>query len=278
LASELSAEEGEWRETTAMDDSLRAQIENYLSRLDGLSSRGRQLRDALAADPSSASVIAENRAWQEDCGVTINQLSGGSKAHWLARAFSQGFLMRSTDGRAVEEVAPTEIVTRLLDVLEQAVASLSGADDGAVISASSPSEQPAPRRFEFVHNAELQPVVEQAYIDSRRALEQGDFDLALRTSCGILEAIVTDALEHKGLSALIASGSPTGKIADWSFETRLTVAERVGLIRGGCARLPAVARAYRDHDGAPKVEVSERDARTTGQVLKVVMRDLDPGR
>ena len=265
-----------------MDDSLRAQIENYLSRLDGLSSRGRQLRDALAADPSNASVIAETRAWQEDCGVTINQLSGGSKAHWLARAFSQGFLMRSTDGRAVEGVAPAEIVTRLLDVLEQAVASLSGAEDDAVISPSSSSlsssEQPAPRRFEFVHNAELRSVVEQAYIDSRRALEQADYDLALRTSCGILEAIVTDALEHKGLSALIASGSPTGKIADWSFETRLTVAERAGVIRGGCARLPAVARAYREHDGAPKVEVSERDARTTGQVLKVVMRDLDPGR
>ncbi len=78
-----------------------------------------------------------------------------------------------------------------------------------MISASSPSEQPAPRRFEFVHNAELRPVVEQAYIDSRRALEQGEFDLALRTSCGILEAIVTDALEHKGLSALIASGTPS---------------------------------------------------------------------
>jgi hypothetical protein len=261
----------------AMDNSLRAQIENYLSRLDGLSSRGRQLRDALAAEPSSTSVIAETRAWQEDCGITINQLSGGSKAHWLARSFSQGFLMRSADGRAVEGVAPAEIVTRLLDVLEQAVASLSGAEDGAVISASS-APAPAPRRFEFVHNAELRPVVEQAYIDSRRALEQREFDLALRTSCGILEAIVTDALEHKGLSALIASGSPTGKIADWSFETRLTVAERTGVIRGGCARLPVVARAYRDHDSAPKVEVSERDARTTGQVLKVVMRDLDPGR
>ena len=259
-----------------MDDSLRAQIENYLSRLDGLGSRGRQLREALATDPSNASVIAETRAWQEDCGVTINQLSGGSKAHWLARSFSQGFLMRSTDGRAVERVAPAEIVTRLLDVLEQAVASLSGADDGAVISASSSSEQPAPRRFEFVHNAELRPVVEQAYIDSRHALEQGDYDLALRTSCGILEAIVTDALEHKGLSALIASGAPAEKIADWSFETRLVVAEKAGLMRGGCARLPAVARAYRDHDG--DAEISERDARMTGQVLKVVMRDLDPGR
>jgi hypothetical protein len=261
-----------------MDDSLRAQVDNYLLRLDGLSSRGRQLRDALVAEPSSASVIAETRAWQEDCGVTINQLSGGSKAHWLARVFSQGFLMRSTDGRAVEGVAPAEIVTRLLDVLEQAVASLSGADDGAVISASSSSAQPPPRRFEFVHNAELRPVLEQAYIDSRRALEQADYDLALRTSCGMLEAIVTDALEHKGLTALIEAGAPAQKIADWSFETRLAVAEKATLIRGGCARLPAVARGYREQDGAPSATISERDARTTGQVLKVVMRDLDPGR
>ncbi len=268
-----------------MDDSLRAQIETYLSHLDRLTRRGRQLRDKLAAHPTNQLVIAETRAWQEACGVTINQLSGGSKAHWLARSFSQGFLMRSTDGRAVAGAAPAEIVTRLLDVLEQAVASLSGNDEGPVISAS--SSQPPPRRFEFVHNAELRPVAEQAYIDSRRALEQEDYDLALRTFCGILEAIVTDALEHKGVSALIASGAPAGKIADWSFETRLTVAERAGLIRGGCARLPAVARAYRDHADSegdaerksrPKADVSERDARLAGQVLNVVMRDLDPGR
>src|SRR5579863_2052342 len=233
---------GVGRRHTTMGDSVRAQIETYLSHLEGLSRRGRQLRDALAADPSNAAVIGQTRAWQEDCGVTINQLSGGSKAHWLARAFSQGFLMRSTDGRAVEGVAPAEIVTRLLDVLEQAVAALSGADEGAVTSTSA-AEQPAPRRFEFVHNAELRPVVEQAYIDSRRALEQGEYDLALRTSCGILEAIVTDALEHKGLDALVRLGAPAGSIADWPFETRLAMAEKVGSIRSGCARLPAVARA-----------------------------------
>lgn len=263
-----------------MDQSLRAQIEAYLSNLDSLTRRGRQVRDALAADPSNPSLIEDTRAWQDACGVTVNQLSGGSKAHWLARSFSQSFLMRSTDGRAVEETTPAEIVTRLLDVLEQAVASLSGADDGVVTSAF--SEQPPPRRFEFVHNAELRPVVEQAYIDSRRALEQREYDLALRTSCGILEAIVTDALEHKGLSALLPSGAPAERIADWSFETRLTVAERAGLIQGGCARLPAVARTYREHayaeGGSPKAEVSQRDARIAGQVLHVVMRDLNPSR
>jgi hypothetical protein len=268
-----------------MDESLRAQIETYLSRLDGLIRRGHQVRDTLAADPADASAIAATRLWQEDCGVTVNQLSGGSKAHWLARSFSEAFLMRSAAGRAVEGAAPTEIVKRLLDVLDQAVASLSGMEGwpgvSGVVSAS--SEAPPPRRFEFVHHPELRPVVERAYTDSRRALEQKDYNLALRTSCGILEAIVTDALEHGGLSALAASGAPAGKIADWSFETRLAVAERAGLIGSGCARLPAAARTYRDRidaddERAPKATVSERDARLAGQVLHVVMRDLDPGR
>lgn len=260
-----------------MAESLQAQIDTYLSHLDGLIRRGRQLRDALAADPSSGLAIAATRVWQEDCGVTINQLSGGSKAHWLARSFSEAFLMRSADGQAVVRAAPEEIVGRLLGVLEHAVASLSQKGDGPIITSAS-SEQP-PRRFEFVHNAELRPIIEQAYIDSRRALEQGDYDRAMRTSCGILEAIITDALEHKGLSALTDSGAPAGIIADWSFETRLAVAEKTGLIRGGCARLPAIARTYRDHgESGTESTVSERDARQAGQVLHVVMRDLNPGR
>jgi hypothetical protein len=275
-----------------MDENLRAQLETYLSHLDGLIRRGRQVLDTLASDPSNPAAMAATRTWQEDCGLTINQLSGGSKAHWLARAFSQAFLMRSANGNAVAGAPPTEIVKRLLGVLDQAVASLSGMDNGAGVSGYTPSPTssssgssgaPPPHRFEFVHDLELRPVVEQAYIDSRRALEQGDFDLALRTSCGILEAIVTDALEFKGPTALAAFGAPAGKIADWPFETRLAVAESAGLIRGGCARLPAVARAYRDHSDAEvksrrNATVSNRDARQTGQVLQVVMRDLDPGR
>jgi len=273
-----------------IDENLRAQLETYLSHLDGLIRRGRQIRDTLATDPCNGSPIngspiAATRAWQEDCGVMINQLSGGSKAHWLARSFSEAFLMRSATGRAVEGAEPAEIVTRLLGVLQQAVASLRGIDAGAGISGSSSAsaDAPPPRRFEFVHNPELRPVVEQAYTDSRRALDQQDYHLALHTSCGILEAIVTDALEHMGLSALAASGAPAGNIADWSFNTRLAVAERAGLIRNGCARLPAVARTYRDHSDAEdelgtNATVSERDARQAGQVLHVVMRDLDPGR
>ena len=260
-----------------MDESLRIQIETYMSHLNGLIRRGRQLRQELAADHSNGSAITDTRAWQEDCGITINQLSGGSKAHWLARSFSQAFLMRSESGHAVEGAAPTEIIDRLLAVLDRAVASLSGTDDGPVISAS--SAQPPPHRFDFVHNPDLRPVVEQAYIDSRRALDQGDYKSALLTSCGILEAIVTDALEHKGLSALAAASVPPGKIADWSFATRLAVAEKVGLIRGGCARLPALAWIYRDHgENGSEATISENDARRAGQVLHVVMRDLDPGR
>jgi hypothetical protein len=265
-----------------MDESLQAQIKIYLSHLDGLMRRGRQLRDALAADPSNEAAMTATRAWQEDCGVTINQLSGGSKAHWLARSFSEAFLMRAATGRALAGAPPDEIVKKLLDVLDQAVASLSQEENGPIISSS--PQGPPPRRFEFVHNIELRPVVEQAYIDSKRALEEGDYNEALRISCGILEAIVTDALEHhtqehQGFTALAVLEVPAGAIADWPFETRLAVAEKVGLIRSGCARLPSVARTYRDHgESGITATISEREARQTGQVLHVIMRDLDPGR
>jgi hypothetical protein len=264
-----------------MDEGLRAQIDTYLSHLDGLIKRGQQLRDTLAADPTDAVAMTATRRWQEDCGVTINQLSGGSKAHWLARSFSQAFLMRSADGNAAQGAPPAEIVQQLLGVLGQAVGSLTQSNDGAITAASNTA--PPPRRFEFVHNPEIRPVLERAYADSRSALEQGDYDLALATSSGILEAIVTDALEHKGLAALVETGAPAEKISDWSFDTRLAVAEKAGLIRSGCARLPAIARTYRDRmntegDSVPQGTVSESDAKRTGQVLHVIMRDLDPGR
>jgi hypothetical protein len=269
-----------------MDENLRAQIDSNLSHLDGLIRRGSELRHTLAADPSDKSALVANRAWQQDCGVAINQLSGGSKAHWLARAFSEAFLVRSTSGQVVEGVAPAEIVERLVGVLEQAIVSLSRMGAGQSASAS-PEAAPTPRRFEFVHNPELRPVVEQAYTDSRNALEQGSYGTALINFCGILEAIVTDALEHMGLSALAAAEIPEagegteGNISDWPFNKRLAVAEKAGLIRGGCARLPEVARRYReitDADGNPQLTVSENDARRASQVLHVIMRDLNPGR
>lgn len=256
-----------------MDTALQAQIQAYLVQLNQLTARGQQLYDLARTPRSDSSITASIRHWQNDCGIVINELSGGSKAHWLAREFSGAFLARSSEGQAIEEVPPEEIVSRLIVVLEKAAASISGLKDDGVGAALEP---PAPHRFDFVHNAELRPVIEQAYIDSRNALEEGKYSDSLMNSCGVLEAIVTDALEQRGLSALIQLGAPTEKISEWSFETRLTVAERAGLIRSGCARLPAIARSYRESGAIPPA--SERDARVAGQVLHVVMRDLDPGR
>jgi len=265
-----------------MDDGLRAQIEIYLSRLDNLARRGRDIRDMVEADHGNSRTISAVRAWQEECGVVINELSGGNKSHWLARAFSAAFLMRGDNGRATEGAAPKDIADRLLAVLQKAAASLAEMTDDHHSDPLSGTYRARTRHFDFVHNTELRRVVEQAYLDSRSALESKHYDVALRTSCGVLEAIVTDALEHAGAEKLASSSAPASKIADWPFETRLAVAEKAGLIRGGCARLPAVARAYRDNtcgEGASEMpRVTERDARVTGQVLNVVIRDLDPGR
>src|ERR1700676_3873368 len=161
-----------------MDESLRAQIDSNLSHLDGLIRRGRRLRETLSEEPSNKSALVANRAWQQDCGVAINQLSGGSKAHWLARAFSEAFLLRATSGQVIEAVAPAEIVERLVGVLDQAVMSLSQMGEGQTASAS-PAAAPLPRRFEFVHTIQLRPIVEQAYTDSRAALEQGKYEAVL---------------------------------------------------------------------------------------------------
>jgi hypothetical protein len=251
-----------------VDETLRHQRDVSLGQLESLIRRGRQLRETPTAPGT--------RLWQQDCAAAVNQLSGGSKAHWLARAYSGAFLMRSADGGVVLEADATEIIDRILGVLAEGVASLSRMDDIAAASA----ESPRPRQFEFVHNAELRPILERTLADSRGALERGDFGLALILSSSVIEAVLTDALEH-GRSR--GFDMPQGNIADWSFDMRIAAAERAGLIRGGCARLPPVARAYRtltDAEGHLRADaqVSEREARLAGQVLRVVMRDLDPGR
>jgi hypothetical protein len=250
-----------------MDQNLRHQRDTSLGQLETLMERGRQIKTARSVDAT--------RAWQRDCAAAINQLSGGSKAHWLARAYSGAFLVRAADGGVVVEADSTEIVDRILDVLAQGATSLSRMDD---VEAASTGAAPRPRRFDFVHDAALRPVLEQAFDDSRGALERGQYDQALILSCGVIEAIITDALQHCG--SRIAEG---GSIANLSFEARIAAAERERLIRGGCARLPPVARSYRDLTDAdgqlrPDVAVSDRDARVAGQVLRVVMRDLDPSR
>jgi hypothetical protein len=265
-----------------MDETLRAQRDFALGQLEDLTRRGRQLSDALAANPDAAPSLAAARAWQQASAAAIHQLSGGSKAHWLSRAFSGALLIRSAEGGAVVEANVGEIVDRILDVLEQAGASLFRMDDVAVASST---EAPARRRFEFVHNSQLRPVLEQAFADSRDALERGEFGLALILSCGVIEAVLTDALDSAPSQAHDAAEGLAHRSlgGGGSFETRIAAAERTGLIRGGCARLPPVARRYRDltdADGELRADapVSEREARLAGQVLRVVMRDLDPGR
>ena len=242
------------------------------------------------ADPGDAPTLAATRIWQRDTEALVGQLSGGSKAHWLSRAFSQAFLVRSTARRTVDEAQPAEIVARIVDVLSQAVDALSQPDDRNGIGSPEP---PHTHRFDFVRNAQLRPVLEQAFVDSRRAFEEGDFPQALILSCSILEAILTDALQA-GASGLEAEGldsearglgleAASSRLENWSFDARIRSAEQAKLIRGGCARLPPAARQYRDLTDAagdlrPEVTVSEREARLAGQVLRVVMRDLDPGR
>jgi len=253
-----------------MDEQLRHQRDTSLGQLAALIQRGHQIRDARSVDAT--------RDWQRDCAAAINQLSGGSKAHWLARAYSGAFLVRAADGGVVVEADSTEIVNRILDVLAQGAASLSRMDD---VEVASTSAAPRPRRFDFVHNAELRPVLERAFDDSREALERGEPGLALVLSCGLIEALLTDALEQSAIRD--PQSAMTSRVADLSFGARIAAAESAALIRSGCARLPAQARTYRDLTDAEgqlrsDVTVSERDARITSQVLHVVMRDLNPGR
>lgn len=244
-------------------------LDDYLLRLDGLTRAGRELRALVAADRARQSTIDRIRSWQQQCATTVNALSGGSKAHWLSRAFSEALLVRSIAGEAVEEAPVAEIVDRIVGILEQAARSLARM---AAEPAASGAAAAQPHRFDFVHNVGLRPVLEQAYVDGRTALEQANFAEALVTMCGVLEALITDALEHAGRNS-----------HDWSFETRIATAEQAGLMRGGCARLPPVALRYRElfeSDGGLRrqVTVTARDARVTSQVLQIVMRDLNPGR
>jgi len=267
-----------------MDDARQTALA-YLERLTG---RGRQIAERLKTTPDAAVDI---RAWQQDCATAINELSGGSKAHWLSRAFSQAFLVRPPGngvdslGGIVTDASPADIVDRLLAVLTQARTSLATMDPNAATAVAA-TAAPAPRRFDFVHNAELRPILEQAYAQSTQAFDAGDYQHAFMTSCSVLEAVITDALLKVRLPApRTSAGKPdtthdddsnAGETIEGTFDARIAAAERAGLIGGGCARLPASARTYRDL--APGTAVSEREAKVVRQVLNVVLRDLDPGR
>jgi hypothetical protein len=103
-----------------MDESLRHQRDTALREIEALIERGCQIRAVGSVDAT--------RAWQRDCAAAVNQLSGGSKAHWLSRAYSEAFLVRSADGGVVVEADASEIVDRILDVLAQGAASLTSMD------------------------------------------------------------------------------------------------------------------------------------------------------
>jgi len=255
-----------------------AVINSYRLQLDDAIGRGRRTISALRRAPDDRDALAGARLWQRDCESIVTALSGGSKSHWLSRAYSDALLVRE-HGQALERADVGDIVSRIVAVLEQAGRSLDQARNPEWAAAETPSRH----RFDFVHDRDLRPVLEAAYVESRAALERRDFGHALATTCGILEAIITDALAH------VQSGGAAA-IAGLSFADRIAAAERAGLIKGACARLPAVARRYRDGaDDADVVgpphrasdwtgEVIERDARVAGQVLHVILRDLNPGR
>jgi hypothetical protein len=239
--------------------------------LDRLADRGRRLQSSLDAGAAGGQTMDAMRRWQSDVASTVNELSGGSKAHWLSKAFSAAFLIAtpaSADRELLVEAPPTEIVARLLDVIAQARMSLTQLAAGIA-----PAEPSPPRRFEFVHDGAIRSVLEHAYVDGVRALESGDPERAFMTFCSVLEAIITDGIRDSGFEIR----GDTSDVSRLSFDERIAAAEAAGLIRGGCARLPASARRYRDRssDAAP---LTIRDAEVVRQVLHVVMRDLDPGR
>jgi hypothetical protein len=260
-----------------MESGLPQQLAAYEHRVSHLLSDGLDLSGRFEAHRDHARELVALRAWQRECAATISQLSGGSKAHWLSRAYSEAFLLKNA-GSAGEAAAQT-IVERIIAVLRQAQASLAemrqGTPQGAV-------NRPASGRFAFVQDPSLRPRLEQAFVDGQAALDRGAPTLALVTWASILEAIITHALEHH-LDQEGQSVEGARSVADWTFEARIAAAERARLISSGCARLPDVARQYRtllDDSGllGPDAETSERDAKVTGQVLRLIMRDLAPGR
>ena len=259
------------------NNSLTTSIDVYRHRLDHLRAEGRQLRAVLASTSESLADLEALRVWQRECAATVSQLSGGSKAHWLSRAFSEALLVPAAPAGA----SVVTIVDRLLGVLDSAGHSLA---DAAAVPAADPAGPPPPRpRFTFIEDATLRSRLEGAYLDGQQAFSRGEFGLALLTFCSILETIITAALERRGLDQLTPHDPPAEPIVDWPFGTRIAVAERAGIISRGCARLPGVAREYRallDAQGetAEDTFISARDARLASDVLHVILRDLAPGR
>src|SRR6185295_18983488 len=112
-----------------MPDSPRTQRDIALHHVETLIRRGQELLPSSLDDDGGSLRVDDVRAWQQQCAAAITHLSGGSKAHWLSRAFSEALLVRSIDGGADVEAPVEEILRRLVDVLSQARASLQTLDD-----------------------------------------------------------------------------------------------------------------------------------------------------
>jgi hypothetical protein len=258
-------------------DSVTAVADAFRHRLDHLAAEGRQIRQSLASAPDGPAELAALGMWQRECAATIGQLSGGSKTHWLARAYSEAFLVPLAPA---ESASVTLIVERILGVLDRAGGSLASAPAVGPPERGDASPGSVPHgRFSFIEDLALRPHLESAYVDGQGALARGEPAVALVTFCSILDAVITYALEQVGR---IDQPWP-GPIAAWPFAGRIAAAEQAGLISGACARLPAIALQYRsllDSQGDISSDraVSSRDATLASQVLHVILRDRAPGR
>src|SRR4030095_16550257 len=65
------------------------QREHHTLGIASLIEEGRSLRSRLDRGETGPGTLTAVRAWQQGCAAAINELSGGSKAHWLSRAFSE---------------------------------------------------------------------------------------------------------------------------------------------------------------------------------------------
>ena len=268
-----------------MDEARRLQLEQARHRIEHLLQEGRQLSGQLSQQREAGHAMSNLRDWQAACGAAIGQLSGGNKTHWLSRAYSVAFLSgagESVPTAVSTDLHPAELVERILQVLNQARASLSHMSESDV-SDHPPAPDPS-LRFDFVQNNGLRVHLERAYLDSQGAHREGRLGAALIGACSVLEAILTDALERVDPEILEGQG-PTGRpLTEWGFEDRIVAAERLKLISAACARLSGVARGYRallDDQGEQRSDaalVTEKDARLALQVLRVVARDFSTGR
>src|SRR3954470_9226937 len=118
-----------------MADSPRDARDTAIRHIESLIQHGEALQQQLAADATALSDLDQVRAWQQQCTAAVTHLSGGSKAHWLSRAFSDALLVRSIDGAAVVEAPAEDIVRRVVGVLARARTSLLQVDGDPSITA-----------------------------------------------------------------------------------------------------------------------------------------------